>query len=397
YQVSSRILEAETFLRQEIDARSEVLGSDHRALAALSSELAQVFASQARFSEAEQRQEHVVEILGLHFGDRHPRPLLAKIDLAQIFADRLLLNKAELLYETVIPTLQDIVGAENADVASALQNFANLRANLGKLQQAAERYCKDGLHWASEMLGDDHFKTIALNHVLAFTYLSRGNDAEAEAVLSDRFLEQAKGSETEIYVLEDLATLKEHQGRSSEAHDMRIRAMQLCHAILGKSSPKSLDLWGEVLSAELDRNWSGELESLVLENIKAKKQSVGNSHRSIIKSMVDLAAAYGRAHQFDKAERLIEEVKAICIATELQDPARHANNLTRTAEIYFYMDRFDEAEELEMQALDIRKAIFGEDHEYVARTMNNLATTLHRKGELRRAEELLQHVLRIRE
>lgn len=689
YQASSRILEAEAFLRQEIDARSEALGSNHRGLATLSSELARVLASRSLFSEAEQRQKQVVEILGLYFGDRHPRPLLAKIDLAQIFADRLRLKKAELLYEAAIPTLQDIVGAENADVASALQNFANLRVSLGKLQKAvttmkqvvsirskqlpvihpatiraelnlivitrlqgdtkhaailmkqledrvqsslseddilkasiniiksairidlnklvqaeadigralglmdrlqlsqsdslriealsilasvhganrkfteqenvlrhilqqaidehnlwylmnkiclaenlleqgrypeacniatevtsseaglnmdtprevlaghqilvnaasrqgdkrkalqiqqqcldscqrnlgvendftlearyfhalsfedlgdyreaqlkaeellhylqisnrltswrkschvarllgrvclsqskfddAERYCKDGLHWASEMLGEDHFMTIALHHVLAFTYLSKGKDAEAEAVLSDRFLEQVKGSETEIYVLKDLAILKKHQGRNSEAHDLSIRALNLCCSILGESHPESLDLLGDVLLTELDRRWSAEVETLVLGNIEAKKQGMGNSHRSTIKSMVNLAAAYGGARQFDKAERLIEEVKAIHIGTELQDPARHANNLARTAEIYFNMGRFDEAEELEIQALHVRTAIFGEDHEYVASTMNNLATTLHRKGQLQRAEELLQHVLRVRE
>ncbi|KAH8726574.1 hypothetical protein GQ44DRAFT_705181 [Phaeosphaeriaceae sp. PMI808] len=359
--------------------------------------LAKVAFRQGDRRKALQIQQQCLDSCQRNLGAENDLTLEAKYLLASSFEDLGDYREAQREAEKLLHYLED------SNSLTSWRKYCDIARLLGRVCSAqskfdeAERYCKEGLQWASETLGGSHFGTIALYHVLAKTYLSRGKDAEAEAVLSDRFLELVEGSEMEIYVLEDLAILREHQGRNAEASHLRGQALGLCHSILGESHPESLSLMGAVLLTELDGPLSAELEALVLENIEMKKQSMGNSHRSTIKSMMGLASAYGSARRFGEAERLIEEIKANCIVTEHQDPARYANNLTRTAEIYYDMGRLDEAEKLEVQALDIRKTIFGEDHEYVLRAMNNLATTLHRKGQLPRAEELLQHVLRVRE
>ncbi|ORY10808.1 hypothetical protein BCR34DRAFT_614986 [Clohesyomyces aquaticus] len=685
YELSGRIREAESFLRQEINARIEALGGNHRALAKPSSELARVLASQCRFSEAVQLQEEVVDILEAYFNDHHPAPLLAKCDLAQLKFNQSILKNAEALYETVIPQLQAATHPQHADVIAALQNFANVRISLGKLKQAAttmkdvvamrgtqfslthpatitakinlirvtylqrntnraaqmieeleesirgslssddilnawigltkaainsdpnnaeaaeadvtrvlelldrlelpqgdplrvhalltlalvykesrkfreqegvlrgivqhsdahgpgdvmtridlagcllaqgrypeaceiatevisseagrkmavpgeafagyqilsqaasrqgdkrgameiqqrclescednlgpendatlearfmlassfedlgdyqeaqrqmeellqylrdtdslaswgklcdaarllgrvclaqtkfseaESYCRQGLEWALQMLGDDHSKTIELRCLLARTYLSRGKDADAEAILSHEFLSQARGSETESYVLQILATLKEHQGCRVEAIQLKAKALQLNNEILGENHPETVGLRGDLLQVALDMEpLSPDLESLILQNIEAKKIALGSNHRLTIKGMMGLASAYGKARRFDEAESLITEINGI----PLPDPALHANNLARTAAMYEDMGRWNEAQELRAQIIEIRKSIFGENHEYVLTSMSNLASTLYRSGELEHAEKLLQQVMAIRE
>ncbi|MEQ8957101.1 MAG: CHAT domain-containing protein [Coleofasciculus sp. C2-GNP5-27] len=73
-----------------------------------------------------------------------------------------------------------------------------------------------------------------------------------------------------------------------------------------------------------------------------------------------------------------------------------ASNLTNRADIYYNQGRYIDAESLLIQALDIRKHIFGQDHPDVANILNNLANIYYSQGRYSEAEILFLQALEIR-
>lgn len=65
------------------------------------------------------------------------------------------------------------------------------------------------------------------------------------------------------------------------------------------------------------------------------------------------------------------------------------------AELYRAQGRYEEAEPLYLEALAMRKKLLGEEHPYVATSINNLAGLYHKQGRYSEAEPLYQQALAI--
>jgi tetratricopeptide (TPR) repeat protein len=69
------------------------------------------------------------------------------------------------------------------------------------------------------------------------------------------------------------------------------------------------------------------------------------------------------------------------------------NNLANT---YANQGRFKEAEQLDVQVLEARKRVLGEDHPETLMSMNNLANTYWNQGRFKEAEQLGVQVVEAR-
>ena len=80
--------------------------------------------------------------------------------------------------------------------------------------------------------------------------------------------------------------------------------------------------------------------------------------------------------------------------------AEHPSTLTRMANLastFQKQGRWREAEELDVQVLEMGKTVFGPEHPNTLIWMANLASTFRNKGRLREAKELEDQVLQIQE
>ncbi|OAN99202.1 hypothetical protein A8B75_19330 [Sphingomonadales bacterium EhC05] len=71
--------------------------------------------------------------------------------------------------------------------------------------------------------------------------------------------------------------------------------------------------------------------------------------------------------------------------------------IDRLTGLYYDRGQFDAAEPLYLQALDIRKKIFGGEHPDTLQTLNDLGIAYHEQGRFSEAEPLLENALRARE
>jgi tetratricopeptide (TPR) repeat protein len=98
---------------------------------------------------------------------------------------------------------------------------------------------------------------------------------------------------------------------------------------------------------------------------------------------------------YEAAEQDYQEVIAAERSNSPTDGDRLANALNSLAVFYLDLDRISEAEALLAEAVDIRVAIYGGDHPYVAALLQNLGDAERRAGNYPVAEDLLIRSLTI--
>ena len=88
--------------------------------------------------------------------------------------------------------------------------------------------------------------------------------------------------------------------------------------------------------------------------------------------------------------------RAIVLQTQFQQQDALANSLNNLALLYRLQGRYNDAEPLYLQSLDIRKRQLGDDHPDVATSLNNLALLYKKQGRYNDAEPLYLQSLDIR-
>ena len=88
--------------------------------------------------------------------------------------------------------------------------------------------------------------------------------------------------------------------------------------------------------------------------------------------------------------------KAIDLQQELGKQLELADSLNNLGSLYDFQGRYEEAEPLLLQALEMRKRILGENHADVATSLNNLAGLYKSQGRYEQAEPFLVQALEMR-
>ena len=136
YQLSHRLLEAETVLKTEIEARTRVFGPHHNCLPRLQTELSRVLQSLDRYSDAEEYQRKVVENLLYEYGSNYPSLITARLQLADIYVSQGMHEKATAIFERELPLLVEILGQDHPDVLTARAMLARAESEQGKFEEA---------------------------------------------------------------------------------------------------------------------------------------------------------------------------------------------------------------------------------------------------------------------
>ncbi|NEP56639.1 MAG: tetratricopeptide repeat protein [Symploca sp. SIO2G7] len=109
----------------------------------------------------------------------------------------------------------------------------------------------------------------------------------------------------------------------------------------------------------------------------------------------NLAELYYYQGRYNEAEHLYEQVIEI---NKRSLPEYHpdlAINLSNLAQLYSSQGRYSEAEPLYIQAIQINKRSLSEDHPYLANSLNKLAQLYYSQGRYSKAEPLYQQAIQI--
>ena len=146
-------------------------------------------------------------------------------------------------------------------------------------------------------------------------------------------------------------------------------------------SPEQL----ETSLAEAINQWganSSKLETLY--------SQLGNLYSERVQS----GKSADRERELALAQKYLNQ--AIVLQTQFQQQDALANSLNNLAVLYEYQGRYNDAEPLYLQSLDIRKRQLGNDHPDVATILNNLALLYESQGRYNDAEPLYLQSLDIR-
>ena len=113
-------------------------------------------------------------------------------------------------------------------------------------------------------------------------------------------------------------------------------------------------------------------------------------------SLNGLALLYDSQGRYNDAEPLYLQsldIRKRQLSNDHPDVATSLNNL---AQLYYSQGRYNDAEPLLLQSLDIRKRQLGNDHPHVAQSLNNLAQLYYSQGQYNDAEPLYLQSLDIR-
>jgi tetratricopeptide (TPR) repeat protein len=130
----------------------------------------------------------------------------------------------------------------------------------------------------------------------------------------------------------------------------------------------------------------------------------GGDHASLATFYTQLGKIYNRRIDKGECENYREEQnlaieyfqKAIGFQKSLSLELDLAYNLNYLATLYYWQGKYEAAEPLFLQSLELRKKLLGEDHPSVATSLNNLAGLYESQGKYEAAEPLFLQSLELR-
>ena len=138
-----------------------------------------------------------------------------------------------------------------------------------------------------------------------------------------------------------------------------------------------------------------ESASLLYEHALATSQAFPPGDSRTVQTLSQRAELRLRRGQYEAAERDYRAVIAAERSSSRKNAARLADALNNLAVFYLDLERIAEAETLLVEAIEIRTALYGADHPYVAVLLQNLGDAERRAGNDPVSEQLLVRALSI--
>ena len=207
-----------------------------------------------------------------------------------------------------------------------------------------------------ESLADQPMVRARLLNLLGHVYGMLGQYQQAEPLVEEGLalrLEQFPRSHPEVAdSLQELGQLRHWQGRTEEARDLLLEALETAAA-------------------------GGDTEAMGV-------------------ASMTLGGVYGNLGEFEEAERLYRRALEIRIAARGEDHSSVAATLNNLGNLYYDLQRWPEAEQAHLRAIAIKEKALGPEHFFVAQSLNNLGNVYVAQERLEEARELHRRALAIK-
>jgi tetratricopeptide (TPR) repeat protein len=246
YYSQGKYSEAEPLYLDALEMRKRLFTGDHPNVATSLNNLASLYDSQGKYSEAEPLYLDALKMIKRLFTSDHPNIATSLNNLAGLYKSQGKYSEAEPLYLDALEMRKRLFTGDHPDVGSSLNNLALLYDSQGKYSEAELLYL-DALEMTKRLFTGDHpYVATSLNN-LASLYDSQGRYSEAEPLYLD-VLEMTKRLFTgdHPYVassLNNLALLYHNQGKYSEAEPLYLDALAIFERVLGTDHTNTITVW----------------------------------------------------------------------------------------------------------------------------------------------------------
>lgn len=137
-----------------------------------------------------------------------------------------------------------------------------------------------------------------------------------------------------------------------------------------------------------------EAEKVYTEAIAIRKRQ-GKDGGSQATMWCNLAEVLRRQRRLDEAREAVDRGRTLGARTITHDSQAFASMLHISGDVYADSRKFSEAEAFHLEALEIRKRLYGPDHPQIAAGKNNLASLYREQGKVDQLVPMLEDALRI--
>lgn len=304
------------------------------------------------------------------------------------------------LAEQVLSILEKIHGREHSEVATALNNLAELYRETGDYERA-ESLFKSALAIQKRASGPEHPEVVTLLNNLAMLYQGMGNYAQAKplynqalSITEKRLGPRHLGLTTP---LNNLAELYREMGDFTNAEPLHWRALRLTERALGPMHVEVATSLNNLGALYEDQGDYARAEPLYKRAISILEKKLGADHFEVATSLDNLGVLYFDKEDYGQAEALYKRALAIrekTLGPKHPDVALSLNNL---ALLYDVVGDYARAKSLYERALQIYEESFPPQHPLVATSLDNLAGLYYAEGDFGRAVQFLARGLEIQE
>ncbi|KAL2062427.1 hypothetical protein VTL71DRAFT_6693 [Oculimacula yallundae] len=228
---------------------------------------------------------------------------------------------------------------------------------------------------------------------------SRFNDA---AILNEQILHTASRElgdlhETTLSVIDELGTIRKHQGRFPESQELLERAVEGRKRICGEDHPDtlcSIDNLGSLLWHNFQYVKAREQHMRALEGMRTHPE-MGSEHEKTLTAQENLAITIleiGSEYHEEAHDLLAEVVQKRTVILGKESPWTLLA-LSNLAFAKHRLGRHAEAEVMLQEGLEIAIRNWGADHHGVISAQRRLAQVLTARGKYEDAEKLYKHLL----
>jgi len=355
--------EAEKMLRNVIEVRTHVLGSEHPDTLRSRNSLAHALWKEGKYSEAETDFRELIKREEKILGPEHPDTLASRHGLAITLDLRGKYAEAEAQFRALIKTEERVLGPEHPQTLRSRMEMAITLYEQGKSPEAEVQF--RALTKAEEkVLGPEHPETLRSRSNLAVTLYEQGKYEEAEAEHRSllKLREKVLGPEHPDTLLNrnNLALMLINQGKYPEAEAQFSALIKTEEKILGPQHPATLQSRNGLACALQGQGRYAEAEADFRELITLEEKILGPEHTDTLASRSALAKtllAEGKDAETDFREviRLQEKVLGPENPDTLDSCYYFASGLT-------HRGRIQEAKEFARRAADGGRKVLGPDH-----------------------------------
>lgn len=385
-------------IKQSLQIREEILGSDNPEIASLLNHVAGLYRTQGNYAAAEPLDERALKIRKKVYGADHPYTANALENVARIYDVQGKYNDAEPLYQQAVEILEKYLGPENPQTFKCLKSLAGLYLVQGNYS-AAEPLFLRVLDTQEKSIGPETLDVAITANTLATTYFALQELSKAE-----KFYRQALQIKEKVLGPEHAETVKEMESLAQllvsrrdypAAENLYQKALSLKEEKLGKEHQWTIETLVSLAKLYSAQSNYDAAEPIFKRITEVVSRSLGAEHDLNLWAMSGLAFVYGQQGKYPESEKLYKKTLELEEKHKGSEDPSVAQSLVNLGDLYRKQGRYSLAEPLLQRALKIREKSLGPDHPETALSLNSLAVHYGDLGNYSAAIELLHRAIKI--
>ncbi|WP_428939141.1 tetratricopeptide repeat protein [Fontivita pretiosa] len=322
-----------------------------------------------------------------------------RFTFAQAYLALGLLEKARVQAERALEAYRAGYGNDrNLSVMRTQNLLGNAYTRLGRGAEA-ERSHRASLDLHRQLLGDDHPDTIAAQANLGLTCVQFDKLTEADALLADSLQRMKRADpgkidvQSQLQVTNNLATLREQQGRYAEAETLLRDALAIARVSLGAEDPYCLALANNL--SDLLRTMGRVTEAVTIQRevLDLARKIFGADNPDTLSIANNLALALDTLGADAEAQTLYTDTIERRRRT-LGDDHPGTINVRQNFALHLQrLGRYDEAQAIFRDAAQRLRRTLGENHRDTIIAENNLGWLQVQAGDVASAEQIFRALL----